>query len=547
VYVVALAVAGLLALPVSPVPAFGETGGTSASAVFNVRDFGATGDGVTDDAQAIRDTVAAAKAAGGGTVYLPAGTYILGSRQAQSGGYGLVQLVGVSNVDVVGDGPTSVVKLRAKDWTTTPEAHAFWCKTCAGVAFRDLTIDGSRSDPGFLGQERMSGVYAFQSTSITVERVRFEHVWGDGVQLVGTGPGDPAAPPVPVVLTEDVTVRDSDFFDNGRSGIGVQGSTKQMQFLDNHFEGTSDQDIDFEPTGHRLGPENVLIQGNTIVHSTSAYSVTLGGHTSAVPARDIRFVDNTINTGSIQLFNVADSIVEGNTIINVATSQPTPTVNVIGAVTNTTFRNNTFERWSLSGPVVQFAVHTSKRPSGILVEDNEIRHTGGGSGVAFIQPGGDLIVRNNGITGSGGGIGVNLDMSASDGIARYGVRVVDNTIRNFDAAAIQLHTVGTARFGVATLCGNTITDDQPIPTQDIGIKLDLVDANSIAEAVICDNTMAAVVTPATTDVVTRFRGTGSPEGVLRAPIGSVFFRTDEGHRRYDKVTGSGTMTGWVGQ
>jgi hypothetical protein len=45
----------------------------------NVQDYGATGDGQTDDTQAIRD--AANDAAPDGTVYFPAGTYILGSNE----------------------------------------------------------------------------------------------------------------------------------------------------------------------------------------------------------------------------------------------------------------------------------------------------------------------------------------------------------------------------------------------------------------------------------------------------------------------------------
>lgn len=45
----------------------------SLATVYNVRDYGATGDGVTDDTTAIQNTLAAAAA--GGTVVFPAGTY----------------------------------------------------------------------------------------------------------------------------------------------------------------------------------------------------------------------------------------------------------------------------------------------------------------------------------------------------------------------------------------------------------------------------------------------------------------------------------------
>lgn len=537
----------LLALVVPSAPAVADPG---INAVFNVRDFGATGNGVTDDAQAFRDTVAAAKAAGGGTVYIPAGTYLMATRQTAPGGFGLIQMIDVSNVIVDGDGPTSVVKQKAKDWRTTPEAHVFWCRRCTEVTFQDFTIDGSRNEPGFLGQERMSGVYGFESTGITVQRMRFEHVWGDGVQVVGTGPGnlnDPDNPPVPVKLTQDILVQNSEFFSNGRSGIGVQGSTKDMQFLNNDFEAISDQDIDFEPTGHRLGPENVLIQGNTMIHSTDAFSVTLGGHTELVPAKHIRFIDNTITNGSLQMFNVDDGLLEGNTIINNATSPASPTINAIGAVTNSTLRDNVIERRSAGGMVIQVAIHSTKRPSNVLIENNEIRHTSGGTGVLFDQPGNGMVVRNNEITGSGGGVGVNVDLPVSDGLTRTGVEITDNTIRNFDVAAIQLHTIGTAKFGVVTMCRNTISDTQSTPTQDVGIKLSVVNVSSVAEAVVCNNIYGTgVVTRVITNAVTNFRGTGSPLGAVVAPIGSVFIRTDEANRRYDKVSGNGTANGWVG-
>lgn len=45
--------------------------------VFNVKAYGATGDGVTDDIIAINAAIAAAIAAGGGVVFFPAGTYLI--------------------------------------------------------------------------------------------------------------------------------------------------------------------------------------------------------------------------------------------------------------------------------------------------------------------------------------------------------------------------------------------------------------------------------------------------------------------------------------
>ena len=53
--------------------------------VWNVRDYGAKGDGVAKDTAAVQRAVDAANAAGGGEVLLPKGTYLSGSVFLKSG------------------------------------------------------------------------------------------------------------------------------------------------------------------------------------------------------------------------------------------------------------------------------------------------------------------------------------------------------------------------------------------------------------------------------------------------------------------------------
>jgi polygalacturonase len=56
----------------------------ASGAVFDVKNFGAKGDGKTQDRDAINKAIDAASAAGGGTVLFPAGTYVTGSIRMRS-------------------------------------------------------------------------------------------------------------------------------------------------------------------------------------------------------------------------------------------------------------------------------------------------------------------------------------------------------------------------------------------------------------------------------------------------------------------------------
>ena len=58
--------------------------GQGRAAVFDVKTYGALGDGKTEDRQAINKAVEAASQAGGGTVYFPAGSYLSGSIRLKS-------------------------------------------------------------------------------------------------------------------------------------------------------------------------------------------------------------------------------------------------------------------------------------------------------------------------------------------------------------------------------------------------------------------------------------------------------------------------------
>jgi polygalacturonase len=61
---------------------------------YSVKDYGAVGDGVADDTASIQGAIDACDAAGGGVVYVPAGTYLVSQ----------LTMTGTANVQIQGTG-----------------------------------------------------------------------------------------------------------------------------------------------------------------------------------------------------------------------------------------------------------------------------------------------------------------------------------------------------------------------------------------------------------------------------------------------------------
>lgn len=128
-----------------PVAAKGSAEGVTSDAplecvradiVYDVTGFGAKGDGVTDDTAAIQATINAVPT-DGGTVWFPAGTYIVSPTQNRL-------LAIKSNLHFAGCGETSTLKIRDNngDWSRLFSPRTL-STSVSNVTFESLTFDAN--------------------------------------------------------------------------------------------------------------------------------------------------------------------------------------------------------------------------------------------------------------------------------------------------------------------------------------------------------------------------------------------------------------------
>lgn len=222
---------------------------------YDVKDFGALGDGVHDDTAAIQAAIDAASAAEGGEVYLSAGTYNV-SAPAQGG-----CLLLRAGVFLVGDGlgDTVIRSANPAGASSIIRGAGDW------IGARDLTLDGNDTQANARGD----GWNSAGHDGVFLQGVEVYNARGHGFDLRSAGRTFNMVDCVArsnggdgVITDGQVNsfIHDSASYDNGNNGFALGG---ELQLLDS--------------SAHHNGLDGIqIVEGDSSLANTSTLTVDGG-------------------------------------------------------------------------------------------------------------------------------------------------------------------------------------------------------------------------------------------------------------------------------
>lgn len=241
------------------------TGSTTArtlaarfSDVLNVRDFGATGDGSTNDTSALQ---ALFDVAAGRRIYFPKGTY-----RARD-------LRPPNNAIIFGEGKDSIIK--APDGVTAP-LPVIYAVSRSGLRISDLSIDGNRANIGVGATRDMGqpweGIDLSECSNIEIRRVWIQNCDNEGIDCDG---GDD-------IVIDGVTI-------SGCGGAGIHpsngsGALTALGVRIRNLTSSSNGATYSRPAIYIYDSQGVIVDG---VRSTGDYGAV---HVDVTSARDVRAI-----------------------------------------------------------------------------------------------------------------------------------------------------------------------------------------------------------------------------------------------------------------
>lgn len=426
-------------------------------AIYNVKDYGAVGNGLTVDKSAIQAAINAAHAAGGGDVYIPTGVYLVegGENGNDSGAIHVLD-----NVNVYGDGMgLSVIKVKdGWDGKITGVMRTPYAEGTENISVSDLTLDGNRANttgkidgwfngyaPGQVGQDtnvtldsveikNMSG-YGFDPHEQTYDLVISnsvshgngldgfvaDFIRGDSVYENNLAYGNDRHGFNIVTSTDGLLLNDNIAYGNGGAGIVVQRGSEDIElvrdvyinggeYYNNAKEGVqikiSDNVVLQNADIYNNGLNGVRIYGSTdvVVENNNIFNNSQSKHNGYA---EIRIQEYDETDGVSGLFFAADgNIIRGNTIYSDGAIRSTFGIEeLMGKVDYNLFFDNSISG-SVRGNVQISGAHTlTSTPDIIGTDGNNVLPGNAGNNLILAQGGNDSVNASSGNDTVYGGAG----------------------------------------------------------------------------------------------------------------------------------------------
>lgn len=460
---------------------------SSLTNTFNVMNYGAVGDGVTDDQGAIVNADAAAAAAGG-VLYFPGGKTFL------------VDGLLLTSQYIKGDGATLKLNTSGTNILNGP-AFTNGC-VVSGLKLNCQGLSGS------MGIDLPIG-----TNNVLIENCQFLNCGFAGIAYNTTAGS-----------VTDLRIRSCVFQNGSGNGVVMNSNTAvtRLSIVGNHFLGSSNgAGVNINVN---LGSATGVVVANNLITS---YTNATGG-----------FGIDIAGSTTVAAVNVSDVTIEGN-VIQSCTLQG---VHLEGAAQGISVNCNTID--SCGGEGVVVVGNATFSPRQITINGNSVTACCTSSGAAGINVGGSAAVlqttvSNNVIRGCGRG-GVTMSGIATS--ASSTVLISGNTC----VGAIGTTTNGISVGASAMISGNKVYDDGAATTQ-FGLSV----GGSGAVTVIGNDFSGASSSPITftstgflsSDSVVS--GSGSPASVVFAAPGCIYKQTNgaAGTVLWVKNSGNGN-TGW---
>lgn len=505
---------------------------------FNVKVYGATGNGETDDSAAIRVAMFAASVAGGGVVYFPNGTYLISEFEASA-----ACLTMPANVTLLGQSNEGAI-LKLKAFAGPSVRPILISENDCHVL--SLTVDGNKTNQST--DEHRAAIFVNVASGTVLQDLILLNNTGDAIDLS---------------FSNFTTIERCYCHDNNRNGITFNGNSNYVRVSACRLEGNANQ---FHMEG---ADEDDLC---TFVWLEDTYCGPCLFDNVPVTIGNAQFctVRNVEIMGGIQLAICSDILIEGCYIQAGDNAAGVCPVTIIAGASDVTFNNCWIHQTADQGVqnravVVEGSTAEGVKPVGISFLDcNIITDVADSNGVVLNSTGNITVsncyIANTAIGNTGTGIASSAVDASQPPPTQGNVFVRGNHLYNWSRMIFAGWNQPTGVTMGPLMIDNNFLEGAGGEATAIGYKLSTsdTDGGGPSQCAMSGNDHVNLTTvwetypdvPILTGGVRDGGGiyncAGSPNGQITESVGAMAMQRDGagGVVGWIKTSGASTNTGW---